>query len=171
MAGIVDDADKLHIILPSVEGVQERMSGDLFSLVLMGHKYEVSKSEIVNGKALILAKNPAGAYVTFLLDPISREIQMMYTMALLYRISVRDHDLAQRILDLSLQTRRVSILLDRDMREIVLITAIDLLGSPSFDEIIESVESRWREIEEIRNSNIVDFVDIAAPVSRNCEAI
>jgi len=90
----------------------------------------------------------------------------MHIMPLVYRISVHDHGLAEKILDASLQTRRVSILLNRNTREIVLITAIDLLGFPSFDEVFQSIKNRWEEIKEIRDSDIAEFVDAARSGTR-----
>jgi len=159
MAGEIDGDGEVQIIVSPSEIIQETVSGDLFSLVLSSYGYRVVKSAIINGKAILLAKNPLDIAVTFLLDPIAREIQIMHTMPLLYRVSANDVGLARMIMDISLQTKRVSILLDRDMREVVLMTAIDLLGSPSFDEIINSIENRWSEIEEIRGSGIVGFVD------------
>lgn len=165
MAEMIDDEGEVYIIVPPVEEMQGKIS-DLFLTALSSHGYEVVRSEIVNGKAVALAKNPAGISVTFLLDPASKEIQMMHIMPLVYRISVHDHGLAEKILDASLQTRRVSILLNRNTREIVLITAIDLLGFPSFDEVFQSIKNRWEEIKEIRDSDIAEFVDAARSGTR-----
>ncbi len=162
---MIDDEGEVYIIVPPVEEMQGKIS-DLFLTALSSHGYEVIRGEVVDGKAVALAKNPAGISVTFLLDPASKEIQMMHTMPLVYRISVHDHGLAEKIMDVSLQTRRVSVLLDRNTREIVLITAIDLLGTPSFNEIFQSIKNRWQEIEEIRNSGIAEFVDVARSGTR-----
>jgi len=55
MAEMIDDEGEVYIIVPPVEEMQGKIS-DLFLTALSSHGYEVVRSEIVNGKAVALAK-------------------------------------------------------------------------------------------------------------------
>lgn len=143
-----------YIIVSPDKKEQERIAEKFFSFFLTKCGYQIRQSDTFDGKPIIQTENSNGLTVIFCLDIGAGIINMQYKIPLLYCVSAHNRKLADAIIDLCWETRRVNILLDRETREIVLMTAIDI-SNLSFEAIADVIENRWQEMVEISNSAMI----------------
>lgn len=147
-----DDAEMAtYIIVPSDREEQEKIAEKIFSFFLAKCGYRIIQKDTFDGRPTVKTKNSDGLTVVFCLDLRAKVINMQFEMPLLRWISPNGRQLANTIIDLCWETRRVNILLDREAGAIVLMTAIDI-GNLPFEAIADVIETRWQEMEEISKS-------------------